>query len=102
MDDDLSDIQTPHEDALIILARISRFKIGRVMIDTGSNTDIMYNHAYEQIKHKLQWRLRSNDHYLYSFNNHPVKALGIITLPIQLGDGKHITTHEINFLVVDY
>lgn len=44
---DLGNIQFPHEDALIIQAKISGFKIGKVMISTRSSKDIMYNHTFE-------------------------------------------------------
>ena len=56
------------------------------MIDMGSSVDILYNHAYERMKHKLKAKLYPYDHDVYSYGNHLVKARGIITLPIKLGE----------------
>ena len=41
-DDDLEGIIQPHDDALVVTARISGFLVKRVMIDQGSEADVMY------------------------------------------------------------
>ena len=45
--DDLEGIQVPHNDALVILARIANWRIRRVMMDTGASANILFNHCYE-------------------------------------------------------
>ena len=52
--DDLEGIQVPHNDALILLARIANRRVRRVMVDTSASVDILFNHCYEQIKHTIQ------------------------------------------------
>lgn len=39
---------------------------------------------------------------LYGFANHPVEVKGCITLPLTIGDGKHITTKYVQFFVLDH
>ena len=41
-DEDLVGTIQPHDDALVIAARIGRFLVKRVMIDQGSGADVMY------------------------------------------------------------
>ena len=41
-DEDLEGMIQPHDDALVIVARINGFLVKRVMIDQGSGADIMY------------------------------------------------------------
>ena len=57
-DKDYKGVQTPHTDALVIPAKVAKWKIKRIMVDTGSSADILFNHCYEKIKHKLEPRLR--------------------------------------------
>ena len=63
--------------------------------------NILYSHAYGRMKHKLKVKLCPYDHDVYGFDNHPVKALGIITFLVELGEKGIYVTHDINFLVVD-
>ena len=41
-DDDLEGTIQPHDDALVVTARISGFLVKRVMVDQGSGADVMY------------------------------------------------------------
>ena len=62
----------------------------------------MFNHTYERMKHKLKSKLHPYDHDIFGFNNQPVKAWGVITLPLELDEKGRYATHEIDFLVVDW
>ena len=93
-DKDYEGVQTPHTDALVILARVTKWKIKRIMVDKGSSADILFNHCYEKIKHKLEPRLRPYDQDLYGFDGKPVKPRGIIKLPVELGDGDNYISRD--------
>ena len=41
-DEDLEGTIQPHDDALVIMARIGSFLVKRVMVDQGSGVDVMY------------------------------------------------------------
>ena len=45
--EDLEGTIQPHDDALVVTARISGFLVKRVMIDQGSGTDVMYPDLFE-------------------------------------------------------
>ena len=40
--DDFEGTVQPHDDALVVTARISSFLVKRVMVDQGSGADVMY------------------------------------------------------------
>ena len=42
----------PHDDALVVTARISGFLVKRVMIDQGSGADVMYPDLFEGLELK--------------------------------------------------
>ena len=45
-DEDLRDVQTPHENSLVIKLRIGDSDIERVLIDQGSCSEIMYPNLF--------------------------------------------------------
>ena len=100
-DEDFEGVETPHQDALVILARIAGWKIERVMIDTGSSADILFNSCYEQIRATLTPNLKPYDYELFGFDGRPVRPRGVIKLPLQLGDGDNYITKDVEFFVVD-
>ncbi|KAL0411146.1 UNVERIFIED_CONTAM: Polyprotein P3 [Sesamum latifolium] len=42
--------QTTHNDALVITAMIANYEVGRIFIDSGSSTDILFGEAYDQMQ----------------------------------------------------
>ena len=54
-DGDLEGTIQPHDDALVVAARISGFLVKRVMIDQGSGADMMYPDLFKRLE------LRSKD-----------------------------------------
>ena len=100
-DEDMEGIQYLHEDAVTITARICGFRVENMMVDIGSSADVLFNWAYEKMAPKISKKLRPYDHDLFGFNGQPVKVRSIISLPVELGDGKHTATRELEFLVVD-
>ena len=100
-DEDFVGVQTPHQDALVILAQITGWKVERVMIDIGSSTDILFNSCYEQICATLAQKLKSYDHELFRFDGRPVRPRGVINLLLQLGNGDNYITKDVEFIVVN-
>ena len=45
-DNDLEGTVQPHDDALVVMARINGFVVKRVMLDQGSGADLMYPELY--------------------------------------------------------
>ena len=53
-DEDLEGTIQPHDDALVIAARISGFFVKRVMIDQGSGVEVMYSDLFKGLGLKNQ------------------------------------------------
>ena len=100
-DEDFEGIETLHQDALVILARILGWKIERVMVDIGGSVDILFNDCYEKMRSALKTGLKPYDHDLFGFDGRLVKPRGVIKLPLQLGDGENFVTKDVEFVVVD-
>ena len=82
---------------------MSSFSILKVLVNTGSNVGIIYNHAFDRITDKnAHKRLRPYHHDIYDFNNQPMKVSGVIILLMRLGDNEHKVTRNVEFLTVDY
>ena len=53
-DEDLEGTIQPHDDALVIAARISGFFVKRVMIDQGIGVEVMYSDLFKGLGLKNQ------------------------------------------------
>ncbi|XP_043705421.1 uncharacterized protein LOC122655281 [Telopea speciosissima] len=48
-DEDLADIQSPHDDALVIKMIIANCTVARILVDKGSSADILYYDAFKKM-----------------------------------------------------
>jgi hypothetical protein len=48
-DEDLADVQMPHNDPLVITLRFGDYDVQRVLVDQGSFAEIMYKGLYEKL-----------------------------------------------------
>jgi len=51
-DDDLEGTIQPHDDALVVTARINDFIVKRVLIDQGSGAEVMYPNLFKRLNLK--------------------------------------------------
>ncbi|KAK3033121.1 hypothetical protein RJ639_036480 [Escallonia herrerae] len=98
-DEDSKDIQTPHDDPLVITLRTGNFDVKRVLIDNGSSAEILFYDAFKKMNIPTD-RLRKMDTPLYVFSNHPVAAEGIIALPVAIGTPPAQANFILDFVVV--
>ncbi|XP_058189394.1 uncharacterized protein LOC131306978 [Rhododendron vialii] len=94
-EEDLKGIQIPHDDPLVITIVIANYLTRRVLIDSGSSADILYLHAYDQLKVERE-RLRPMASPLVGFAGTPVYPAGQIALPITMGEEKSQITRMID------
>ncbi|XP_050290069.1 uncharacterized protein LOC126728258 [Quercus robur] len=94
-DDDLEGMIQPHDDALVVMARISGFLVKRVMIDQGSRADVMYPNLFKGLGLKKE-DLTKYDTLLVGFDGRVVIPQGQISLPMNM-EGKEVV---VTFIVV--
>nr|XP_023915227.1 uncharacterized protein LOC112026783 [Quercus suber] len=87
-DSDLEGTIQPHDDALIVTARVGGFVVKRIMIDQGSEAEVMYSDLFKGLG------LRNEDLSKYStplvgFYGKVVVPKGQISLPVNIG-GKEV------------
>ena len=71
----------PHDDALVITLRIGGYDMRRVMVDQGSDAEIMYLDLYNGLNLRPE-NLTAYDSPLVSFNGKVVIPRGQIRLPV--------------------
>ncbi|XP_050249675.1 uncharacterized protein LOC126696947 [Quercus robur] len=96
LDDDKIGTLQLHNDALVVTIRIGGYDVKRVLVDQGSNTEIMYPNLYKGLKLRSE-DLTYFDSLLIGFDRKVVFPKGQIQLLIQTGT----KVVEVNFIVVD-
>ncbi|XP_075640430.1 uncharacterized protein LOC142612200 [Castanea sativa] len=87
----------PHDDALVVTARINGFIVKRVIINQGGGADVMYPDLSRGIGLKKD-NLSKYDMPLMGFDGHMVIPEGQISLPMSM-EGKELI---ITFIVVAF
>ncbi|KAG5532133.1 hypothetical protein RHGRI_026670 [Rhododendron griersonianum] len=95
-DEDLGEVQVPHNDALVITLRIGEYDIERILVDSGSCTEVLYYDAFKKLGLK-QTDLEQSITPLVGFGASAVWPLGKVTLPVRAGT----VVLRTDFLVVD-
>ena len=96
-DDDLEGTIQPHDDALVVAARINGFIVKRVLIDQGSGAEVMYPDLFKGLVLKNE-DLSRYDTPLMGFDSSMVILEGQISLPVYM-EGKEVM---VTFIVVTY
>ena len=81
--DDLEGTIQPHDNALIVTARINGFIVKRVLIDQGSGAEVMYPDLFKGLGLKNE-NLSKYDTPLVGFNSQMVIPEGQISLPVNM------------------
>ena len=88
-DDDLEGTIQPHDDALVVTARINGFLVKSVMTDQGSGVDVMYPDLFKGLGLKKE-DLMKHTLPLVGFDGKVVIPKGQISLPVIMG-GKEVS-----------
>lgn len=72
-EEDLEEVDVPHNNALIMMVNILNCDVKRMLIDPGSSSKVMYLNAYNQLHQFIPrnngWTINA---LIYSFSGEPV------------------------------
>ncbi|XP_010279065.1 PREDICTED: uncharacterized protein LOC104613068 [Nelumbo nucifera] len=98
-DDDLQGVQTPHNDALVITTKVANFEVWRILVDTGSCVDVLFEEAFEKLGIDKD-HLTPVNTPLMGFSGESLMLTRRITLPLLIGDGDITATTMVDFFIV--
>ncbi|GAV58189.1 hypothetical protein CFOL_v3_01723, partial [Cephalotus follicularis] len=97
---DYEGVCLPHDDPVVVTLQVELFTMKRILIDNGSSTDILYKHAFDQLRIPTD-QLRPVKTPLMGFVGDMVHPLGSIDLSVVAGMTLCQTQVQMTFLVVD-
>ncbi|GAV68073.1 hypothetical protein CFOL_v3_11576, partial [Cephalotus follicularis] len=97
---DYEGVRLPHDDPVVVTLLVELFAIKRILIDSGSSADILYKHAFDQLRIPAD-QLKPVKTPLVGFAGETIRPLGSINLSVVAGMAPRQTQVEMTFLVVD-
>jgi hypothetical protein len=91
---------TNHNDAMVIEVNITRWIIGKILVDNRSSADILFLKTSEKMN-LSQHMLHPLEYSLLGFGGKPIKPVGKIALPVSFGNLDNARTETLTFDVVD-
>jgi hypothetical protein len=90
----------PHIDAMVINCSVAGWDLHKVLVDNGSQADIIFLHAFDRmgISHSL---LKFSDNPLYGFDGKGTFSVGKIELPLSFGVAPNARSEQVTFDIVD-
>jgi hypothetical protein len=90
----------PHMDAMVINCSVAGWDLHKVLVDNGSQADIIFLHAFDRmgISHSL---LKPSDNPLYCFGGKGTFPVGKIELPLSFGVAPNARSEQVTFDIVD-
>ncbi|KAK2991306.1 hypothetical protein RJ640_024571 [Escallonia rubra] len=98
-DADLEGVSLPRDDALVITLRIDAFQVKRILVDTGSSADILFDDAFYQMGISED-RVKPIYSPLYGFTCASAPVKGIASLTVVAGKMPRQAVHTLDFLIV--
>jgi hypothetical protein len=90
----------PHTNAMVITAHINGWDIARILVDNGSQAEILFLSTFEKMRYDKS-QLKEPTKPLYGFGGKRIKPVGVITLPVSFGTLNNPRTEHIIFDVID-
>ncbi|XP_059650491.1 uncharacterized protein LOC132296298 [Cornus florida] len=93
---DLLRVQVPHEDPLVISLTVAEYLVHRVLINPGSNANIMPRIMFDRLE-IMPVKLKSTRNPLLGFDGKRVEPIGMVELSVQAA--KRVLTES--FIVIE-
>ncbi|GAV61395.1 hypothetical protein CFOL_v3_04922 [Cephalotus follicularis] len=97
---DYEGVHLPHDDPVVVTLLVELFTMKRILIDSGSSADILYKHAFDQLRIPAD-QLKPVKTPLVGFTGETIHHLGSINLSVVAGTAPRQTQVEMTFLVMD-
>ncbi|GAV60125.1 hypothetical protein CFOL_v3_03656, partial [Cephalotus follicularis] len=97
---DYEGVRLPHDDPVVVTLLVELFTMKRILIDNGSSADILYKHAFDQLRIPVD-QLKPVKTPLVGFAGETIHPLGSINLSVVAGTAPRQSQVEMAFLVVD-
>ncbi|GAV76496.1 hypothetical protein CFOL_v3_19969, partial [Cephalotus follicularis] len=97
---DYEGVRLPHDDPVVVTLLVELFTMKRILIDSGSSVDILYKHAFDQLRIPAD-QLKPVKTPLVGFAGETIHPLGSINLSVVAGTAPRQTQVEMTFLVVN-
>ncbi|GAV63781.1 LOW QUALITY PROTEIN: hypothetical protein CFOL_v3_07299, partial [Cephalotus follicularis] len=97
---DYEGVRLPHDDPVVVTLLVELFTMKRILLDSGSSADILYKHAFDQLRIPAD-QLKLVKTPLVGFTGETIHPLRSITLSVVAGTAPRQTQVEMTFLVVD-
>jgi hypothetical protein len=90
----------PHVDLMVINCRVAGWDLHKVLVDNGSQADIIFLHAFDcmGISHSL---LKPADNPLYGFGGKGTFPVDKIELSLSFGAAPNARSEQVTFDIVD-
>jgi hypothetical protein len=85
---------------MVIIAHIDKWDVMRVLVDNGSQVEILFLSTFEQMGFDSK-QLNEASKTLYDFGGRRIKPIGSISLPVFFGSLRNAHTEYITFDVVE-
>ena len=99
-DSDAHLIHHPHFDALVITVMMANNNVHRILVDNGSSIDILYYQTFQKMGLKVN-DLKPSPNPIYGFIGDSVTPMGVISLPMTVGDYLRQSYVMADFLVIN-
>lgn len=86
LEGEIEQVTCPHEDALVITTEIDGYDVKRILIDSGSSTDVLFLNALKNMG-KSKKDLKKVNCPLMGFASNATYLVGASTLPVYLDEG---------------
>jgi hypothetical protein len=85
---------------MVIMAHINKWDVTRVLVDNGSQAEIMFLSAFDQMGFDRK-QLKEASKPLYGFGGKRIELVSSVSLPVSFGSLHNACTEYITFDVVD-
>ena len=90
----------PHDDPMVVELKVANMKVRRILIDTGSSSDIVSLSCLKNLKYDEK-SVEPVSHPLVGFGGGIIYPVGRVDLPVRLGEKGKSRNLFVRFLVVE-